>query len=141
VKGGTTVLHRLLITVTALAAVTATAAAQVGPYPYPKYPPPGPPLPYPSPYRQQAFWVQFRQPYWRVQQFRSPGELAAFVADCQRNGWEVQVLSSGRGRQTARARLMQWGGSRIVYDLGEAQRWAAYLAELGYEPRIVDYPG
>jgi hypothetical protein len=67
--------------------------------------------------------------------------MAAFMDDRTRNGWEVQVLSQSHGRYTVRSRLMQWGGSRVVYDLGEAQRWAAHLEELGYEPRIIDYPG
>jgi len=84
------------------------------------------------------YWVQFRQPYWREQQFGNRDEMEAFVAGQQRNGWEVQVYSDPGGGFMVRHRLMNWGGSRIFNTLPEAQQWAANLENQGYEPRIVN---
>jgi len=89
---------------------------------------------------QGRYWVQFRQPYWRDSQFNSQAEMEAFVANQQKNGWEVQVSVVPPGIYNVRYRLMQWGGSRKVNTMREAREWAAYLEDQGYEPRIIPYP-
>jgi hypothetical protein len=98
-----------------------------------------PPLPSPQP-QVQGYHVQFRQTYWREQEFTNPADMDAFVAAQRSNGWDVQVLSSPDGNFLVRYRLMRWGGSRDVSTLLAAQLWAQSLAAQGYEPRIVPYP-
>jgi hypothetical protein len=87
---------------------------------------------------QIRYWVQFRQPNWWEQQLSNREEMETFVAGQQRNGWEVQIHSYPDGTYMVRHRLMNWGGSRILNTLPEAQRWAANLENQGYEPRIVN---
>src|SRR5438309_11528879 len=78
------------------------------------------------------FGVEFRQPDWRDYVFGSPQEMDEFIADKQRNGWELQLFP---GELRVRYRLTQWGGSRIFDNPPEAQAWAAYLQrQLGSEP-------
>jgi hypothetical protein len=127
---------RMLIAALALGLGTTSASAQVPP------PPPVNPLPLPRVVQpptgaQPVYHVMFRQPYWRQQTFRSEAQLANFIALQERNGWDIQVLSSRPGHYTVRYRLMQWGGSANFPDLPSAQQWAAQLENLGYEPQVV----
>ena len=85
---------------------------------------------------QGRFGVEFRQPEWRDYAFGSPQEMDDFIADKQRNGWELQFFP---GELRVGYRLVQWGGSRIFDNLGEARAWAWYLErQLGYQVRFVD---
>jgi hypothetical protein len=124
--------RKMIFTVVALALTMMPAHAQNLPYPRVV---PGPVQP---PSNQIGYWVQFRQPYWRQQQFASEPEMANFIATQTALGWEVQVLPAPPGVYLVRYRLMQWGGSRILPTAAEAQRWAATLEDQGYEPRIVN---
>jgi hypothetical protein len=125
--------HKLLVAILVCGLAGASAfAQQVLPPPRPVAPGANAP-----PTAQGFYSVQFRQPYWRQQEFRSQQEVANFIALQQPNGWEIQVLPPQRNRYPVRYRLMQWGGSRNVADVAEAQRWAGVLEEAGYEPRIV----
>ena len=123
-------LRKLMIAVVFLGLGTASASAQYVPYTG------RPPVVLQRPYSQGGYWVQFRQPYWRQQTFYSEPEMASFVSAQRSYGWEVQVRPSPWGFDV-RYRLMQWGGSRVLPTMADAQQWAAYLEDQGYEPRIV----
>ena len=129
--------RKLILATVTLALGVTTVSAQV--LPYPREVPPTPSQPqYQPPFSQSGYWVQFRQPSWRQQTFATEFEMANFINTQRPLGWEVQVLPpSPFGGYTVRYRLTQWGGSRTVATMGEAQQWAAYLTDLGYEPRIM----
>ncbi len=87
---------------------------------------------------ERRYGVEFRQPDWRDYAFGSQQEMDDFIYDKQRNGWELQIFP---GQLRVRYRLIQWGGSRILNTLSEAQAWAQHLErQFGYETRIVDAP-
>lgn len=89
--------------------------------------------------RERRFGVEFRQLDWRDHVFGSTQEMDEFIADKQRNGWELQIFP---GELRVRYRLARWGGSRIFDNLPEAQAWAAHLErQYGYEVRIVESIG
>src|SRR5438270_4793474 len=128
-------LRKLILAVTVFALGATSAFAQYVPYPgAPTYPP----APSTPQYPQAGYWVQFRQPYWREQQFFSEPEMANFIRTQQSLGWEVQVSQTPPPPYQVRYRLMRWGGSRIVPTMAEAQQWARQLEDQGYEPRIVN---
>jgi hypothetical protein len=135
-EGGMAMFRKLILTVAVFAFGVTSAVAQYVPYQGPR---PYPPAVSSPQVRQGGYWVQFRHPYWREQEFASQPEMANFIRTQQGFGWEVQVLQSPY-RYAVRYRLMQWGGSRILPTLPEAQQWAAMLEDQGYEPRIVDAP-
>jgi hypothetical protein len=120
-------LRKLVFTVVALCLGALPASAQYVPFP-------GNSPELLQPPQQSGYWVQFRQPSWRQQEFGSEPEMANFIATQRSLGWEVQVV----GQYVVRFRLMQWGGSRILPTLPEAQQWADMLAAQGYQPRIVN---
>jgi len=128
------VMRRIVVLALLVLGMGAPAApAQYVPYPGDR------PTPLPTlPPRQAGYWVQFRQPYWRSQEFRSEAEAVNFIENQQALGWDVQMMPPNRGRFVVRYRLMQWGGSRVYPDLADAQRWAAQLEQAGFEPRVVD---
>lgn len=85
---------------------------------------------------ERRFGVEFRQPEWRDQLFGSQYDMDEFIADKQRNRWDVQVFPS---ELRVRFRLTQWGGSRVFDNLPDAQAWVAYLErQFGYQCRIVE---
>src|ERR1043166_3118689 len=129
-------IRELFLSALFVALTAMPAAAQYVPYPGNPYPGNRPQLTQPTPV-QTGYWVQFRQTYWRQQTFYTEFEMANFINSQRALGWEVQVVPSPLGIFSVRYRLMQWGGSRTVSTMAEAQQWAAYLEDLGYEPRIV----
>jgi len=134
-------LHKLLLAGIALGLGVSAAPAQYPPDPGSAPPPVLPPPTVQTPPSQTGYWVQFRQPYWRETTFNSQIEMDNYIQQQRRLGpWELQVLPSPVGVYRLRYRMTQWGSSNILRTLAEAQRWAAYLEDLGYEPRIRPWP-